>query len=142
MSTVALSTGRSTAPRSEARTTGGAAAVRPTASARPAAARDGSDRSATRMRLTRRGRLVLVGLGLTLAAGAGSIAGQAVAEAPLAEQATTTVVVGPGDSLWTIAQGIAAPGEDVRDVVSGLAELNELDGLGLQVGEELLLPAS
>ena len=142
MSTVALSTGRITAPRSGARTAGGAVAVRSSSSARPAAVREGSERPTTRMRLTRRGRLVLVGLGLALAAGAGSIAGQAVAEAPLAEQATTTVVVGPGDSLWTIAQGIAAPGEDVRDVVSGLAELNELDGLGLQVGEELLLPAS
>lgn len=135
MSTVAISTGRITAPRSEARAATGAGQVRGTASARPAA-------DHARMRLTRRGRIVLVGLGLALAAGAGSVAGQAVAEAPPVEQATTTVVVGPGDSLWTIAQGITAPGEDVRDVVTSLAELNELDGLGLQVGEELLLPAS
>lgn len=135
MSTVAISTGRITAPRSEGRAATGPVQVRGTASARPA-----DDHA--RMRLTRRGRIVLVGLGLALAAGAGSVAGQAVAEAPPVEQATTTVVVGPGDSLWTIAQGITAPGEDVRDVVISLAELNELDGLGLQVGEELLLPAS
>ena len=147
MSTVAISTGRITAPRSEARAATRSVQVRSTASARPAADHARTEGVVTpaapaRMRLTRRGRIVLVGLGLALAAGAGSVAGQAVAEAPPVEEATTTVVVGPGDSLWTIAQGITAPGEDVRDVVSSLAELNELDGLGLQVGEELLLPAS
>ncbi|GMA31741.1 LysM peptidoglycan-binding domain-containing protein [Litorihabitans aurantiacus] len=96
------------------------------------------------MRLTRRGRAVLVGLGLAVAAGVGSVAGQAVAgqEVATPTAATTTVVVAPGESLWTIADTIAAPDQDVRDVVSAIADLNDLDGLGVQAGAELLLPAS
>jgi hypothetical protein len=37
---------------------------------------------------------------------------------------------------------VAAPGEDLRDVVSGLAELNGLSSSGLQAGQKILLPAS
>ncbi|PWD50040.1 hypothetical protein C8046_04490 [Serinibacter arcticus] len=104
--------------------------------------RPGAAPTSSRMRLTRRGRVVLVGLGLAVAAVAGSVAGQAVAGAPAVEQATTTLVVAPGETLWTIAEGITAPGEDVRDVVAVIAELNEMDSFSLMAGEELLLPVS
>lgn len=97
---------------------------------------------ASRMRLTRRGRVVLVALGLVLAGGIGSVATQAVAEGPAVEAATTTVIVAPGETLWSIASSIAEPGDDVRDVVAVIADLNELASLELRAGEPLLLPAA
>ena len=101
-----------------------------------------SNAGTSRMRLTRRGRVVLVALGLALAAGIGSIATQAVAEGPAIEAATTTVIVAPGQTLWSIASSITSPGEDVRDVVNAIADLNAMGNLELRAGDELLLPAS
>lgn len=95
-----------------------------------------------RLRLTRRGRVVLAVAGLLMAGGVGSIMTQAAADPAVDAGATTTVVVAPGESLWTLAEEIAAPEDDVRDVVAAIADLNDLDGLALLAGQELLLPAS
>ena len=61
-------------------------------------------------------------------------------------EAVGTVVVQPGDTLWSIsegiiAQGIAEPGTDIRDVVSDVKSLNALSTSSLQVGQTLLIPA-
>ena len=97
------------------------------------------------LRLTRRGRLVLV---LTLAAllltafslgsqatQASDVAGQGAA--PQLEQTT----VQPGESLWSVAQRIA-PDNDPREVVSQIRRLNGLTSSQLQVGQHLLLPTA
>jgi Tfp pilus assembly protein FimV len=89
-------------------------------------------------RLTGRGRLVvflfaLVALAaLALAMAGGSFAG----EEP---EATQTVVVSPGQTLWSIASS-ASDGRDVRDMMSHLVTLNDLDSVALDAGQQLEVP--
>ena len=99
------------------------------------------------LRLTRRGRrlvagLVLVGgLGLAaLAALAGPVVlGAAPAGSGLTLVGESSVVVQPGDTLWSIASDIA-PGQDPRGVVDALQEANDMVGAGLVPGQVLLVP--
>ncbi|WP_231581878.1 LysM peptidoglycan-binding domain-containing protein [Cellulosimicrobium funkei] len=93
------------------------------------------------LRLTRRGRVVLVLLAAVLLLLAARV-GVAVASAPGEPVEVRVHVVTAGETLWELAQGVAAPGEDLRDVVNGLAELNGLSSSGLQAGQKILLPAS
>jgi hypothetical protein len=89
------------------------------------------------VRLTRRGRRVLLGLLVVLA---GLVAllvaqpGQAADTSPL-----PSVVVRPGDTLWTIA-GDYAPGRDRLGTIEDIRRLNHLDGYSLQPGRRLVLP--
>lgn len=101
--------------------------------------------SATRLRLTVRGRRVLaavasvpavVALSLAILSGGGALASD-VHTAPAPEFAT--VSVHPGDSLWTIAETIA-PDADPRDVVDGIMRLNGLTSSALDVGQSLAIP--
>ncbi len=116
----------------------------------------GSCRSRRRpvaLRVTRRGRLaltvsvtVLLAAGAVLALSAGSrpapaAAAHAVVAAAPASEVPAEVVVLPGDTLWSIADEVAAPGEDVRDVVLRLKEANGLDSVALAVGDRILVPA-
>ncbi len=92
------------------------------------------------VRLTRRGRLVLFVLCLSLALVAlvlvaGSATGTAETGAPVPVE---TVTVQPGDTLWGIAAEVR-PGEDPRQVVHEIAELNGLSG-SLQIGDEIAVP--
>ncbi|WP_353706723.1 LysM peptidoglycan-binding domain-containing protein [Cellulosimicrobium sp. ES-005] len=93
------------------------------------------------LRLTRRGRVVLVLLAAVVLLLAARV-GVAVASGPGEPVEVRVHVVSSGETLWELAQGVAAPGEDLRDVVSGLAELNGLSSSGLQAGQKILLPAS
>lgn len=100
--------------------------------------------TATRLRLTVRGRRVLVMLAaIPIAAGVAFAAlggGSAIASGeavPTVEFETVTVM--PGDTLWSIAESIA-PGEDPRSVVSEIQRLNALSSGSLQVGQQLALP--
>jgi LysM repeat protein len=45
-----------------------------------------------------------------------------------------------GDTLWAIATDLATPGEDVRDLVADLKQLNELDSSELHPGQIVLVP--
>ena len=102
-------------------------------------------RPATRLRLTARGRSVLLALaavplaiGIAFAAISG---GSAVASGEDVATATfETVTVMPGDTLWSIAEGIA-PESDPRDVIGEITRLNMLQGGALQIGQELAIPA-
>ncbi|MFJ2521157.1 LysM peptidoglycan-binding domain-containing protein [Cellulosimicrobium cellulans] len=94
------------------------------------------------LRLTRRGRVVLVLLAAVLLLLLAARVGVAVASAPGEPVEVRVHVVTAGETLWELAQGVAAPGEDLRDVVNGLAELNGLSSSGLQAGQKILLPAS
>lgn len=115
--------------------------VRPSSS-RPAPVRAAAaSRSAGRLHLTRRGRAVAVLLGLLLVV-AGVMGGRAVAEGPQQATEVQTYAVQSGDTLWTIAQGVAKPGEDVRDVVIQLQRLNSLDSGSLLAGQVLMLPVA
>ena len=110
--------------------------IGPSRAARTAPSRSGH------LRLTRRGRVVLVAAALlaVLAAGfflgATSVAsGQAGTPTP-----TRTVVVAPGESLWTLAAEITPEGEDVRDTMYDIKRLNALDSSALQAGQRLRIP--
>lgn len=102
-------------------------------------------RPATRLRLTARGRRVVLAvasvplaIGIAFAALSG---GSAVASGEeVATASFETVTVMPGDTLWTIAESIA-PGADPRDVIGDITRLNVLQGGALQIGQELAIPA-
>lgn len=98
------------------------------------------------IRLTRRGRAVLVGLAATvtlvalwLTVGPGAFAGDGGHGGPPGP--ARTVVVGPGDTLWGIAAA-ADPGTDPRRTVQRIMDLNGLGGDPVvRPGQEIRLPA-
>jgi hypothetical protein len=95
------------------------------------------------LRLTARGRRVVALLALLLALGAILFGSQrATADGSPRAQEVVAYTVAPGETLWSIAASVATPGEDVRDVIAELEELNGLPGAGLQAGQQLLVPAS
>ncbi|RKO23153.1 LysM peptidoglycan-binding domain-containing protein [Pseudarthrobacter phenanthrenivorans] len=99
------------------------------------------------MRLTRRGRVVLIGIPLVLLAAlllslAGFFNSPAKASdsmADLAATPTVTVTVQPGESLWGIAASVA-PERDARDVVADIVQLNNLPAGGVHPGQQLFVP--
>jgi hypothetical protein len=99
------------------------------------------------LRLTRRGRVVLIGIPLVLlAALLLSLAGFLTSPAKAADSAaglsvtpTVVVTVQPGQSLWAIA-GTAAPQRDARDVIADIVQLNNLTGGGVVPGQQLFVP--
>lgn len=93
------------------------------------------------MRLTRRGRLVFSLLAAALALGA-IFGGRAVADGPEQALEVRSHVIQPGDTWWSLASDVALPGEDVRDVVQELVDLNGRSSAGLIAGQSVVLPAS
>jgi hypothetical protein len=94
------------------------------------------------VRLTRRGRLVLLA-GLVVLLFAAFSLGRVGAEGttssvPAAQLETTTVQ--PGETLWGVAKRLA-PGQDPRPVVEQIRRINALPDAGLRAGQQLLLPA-
>lgn len=99
----------------------------------------------TRLRMTVRGRRVLVALAaIPLAAGIGFAAlsgGSAIASGETVTTANfETVTVLPGDTLWAIAQSVA-PNVDPREAIHEIQKLNALTGGSLQAGQQLAIPA-
>jgi LysM repeat protein len=91
-----------------------------------------------RLRLTRRGRVVLIGLFLLL------VATIAVVLSPAARGAdptgpAPTVVVQPGDTLWSVAER-HRPSRDPYAVIREIRRLNGLSSNIVHVGQELTLP--
>ena len=99
------------------------------------------------LRLTRRGKVVLIGIPLVLLAAlllslAGFFNSPAKASDSAADLAVTpavTVTVQPGQSLWAIA-GNVAPQRDARDVVADIVQLNNLTGAAVLPGQQLFVP--
>jgi LysM repeat protein len=97
------------------------------------------------LRLTRRGRrlarsvvvLLAVVTALVLSVAGRSASVQAGTGA--AESATTTVVVQPGQTLWTVARSLSADA-DVRETVARIQELNGLAGSNVRPGQQLVVP--
>jgi hypothetical protein len=98
----------------------------------------------TRLRLTRRGRVVFTGLAalplVVWAFGAILGAGGAAAESEsLRSTAFEYVTVGAGESLWAIAESIA-PNDDPRVVIDEIIRLNGLRDALVEPGQRLALP--
>jgi len=94
------------------------------------------------MRLTRRGRVVVLALGFLIVCASVLFSSTAVANDPDPGVEVTTATVAQGETLWHLARDIAQPGEDLRDVVTLIKELNDLDSSQVQIGQQLLLPAN
>lgn len=94
------------------------------------------------LRLTRRGRVVVWLLALVAAAGILLGGGRALAGEPVSPAPLGTVTVQSGQTLWQIASDVALPGEDVRDVVAEIKEVNGLATADIQAGQQLYVRAS
>jgi hypothetical protein len=94
-----------------------------------------------RVRLTRRGRLAVVGsvLGLMVLGFSvtGHVSSQAASSAGV--QHARAVTVQPGETLWAVAERIA-PHADPRLVVARIAQINHLAGAQLFAGQQLVVP--
>ena len=101
------------------------------------------------LRLTRRGRIVLVGVPLillsvlliSLAGFLNSPAKAADSASELSLTPTVSVTVQPGQSLWEIA-GTVSPERDTRDVVADIVQLNNLDGGRVMPGQQIFVPSN
>lgn len=98
------------------------------------------------IRVTRRGRLLLLVALAAVAFGLLSMGGgpaPAATEEP-ARTATAQVVVAAGDSLWSIARS-AAPAADPRETIERIRELNpdllDVPDGSLRPGQALVVPA-
>ena len=100
------------------------------------------DRRPAALRLTRRGRLVMVVLFLValLAGGVlfGSTSTRATGEAGPARD-YRYLVVQPGETLWGIAKSVA-PQEDPRATIEAIRRLNAMPDTGVEAGQRIALP--
>lgn len=94
------------------------------------------------IRLTRRGRLALVGVALMCMLLGFSIGNVVSFSAGVAAAPTSShsIVVSPGQTLWAIATQ-AAPKADPRATVQQIIVLNHLASTQLQPGQTLALPS-
>lgn len=94
--------------------------------------------------LNRRGRLartlVVLSLAIVMLATFGFNAGAGNSDqmSPTSD-AFITVIVGPGESLWSLAGQIAVDG-DKRSLVDEIISVNSLPTADVQVGQELRIP--
>ena len=94
--------------------------------------------AAPSLRVTRRGRLVVLALALLVVLLPG--AWRAMATAQVEGPTTVAVTVQPGDTLWGIAAEID-PGADPRALIAEIREMNALTQSGLVPGQVLVVPA-
>jgi LysM repeat protein len=92
-----------------------------------------------RLRLTRRGRVVIFALFLLFAAAAVTLAATASRAADPSGPAETTVVQ-QGETLWSIADRHDLKG-DPRAVIEEIRRLNALPDYTIYTGQELKLPS-
>lgn len=109
----------------------------------PAARPASSASRRTRLRLTRRGRLVLTALAaapvIAATAWFGVSTGSASADNRTTGAEVQHVTVLPGQSLWQVAEAVA-PNADPRDVVDAIVDMNALQTTVVTPGETLAVP--
>src|SRR5580698_2088227 len=96
------------------------------------------------LRLTRRGRAVVAAAAALLMAvltfaGTAQATNRPPSPGSPGNQNVAQVVVGPGESLWSVAES-ADPGQDTRLVIQQIIELNALTGYVIVVGQHLWVP--
>lgn len=111
--------------------------VPPVRVARPARPK----RVAAPVRLTRRGRLILLALLLGLVLGVVVLAmAPATATSDRGSAVAERVTVQPGDTLWAIAERVR-PNTDPRATIARIKDMNALTSGVAQAGQVLLVPA-
>jgi hypothetical protein len=103
-------------------------------------------RRLSRVRLTARGRVLIIGWALIMTMlGLGVVgalraeaAGEGASPAPAGWH---MIVVQPNDTLWGIARDVA-PAADPRAIIDELRAVNDLSGSALHVGTRLWVPAA
>lgn len=93
------------------------------------------------LRLTSRGRVVVLLVVLAAALAVFALRGAPAASSDIIHhQRTATVVVSPGETVWDIARRVA-PDADTRSVVAEIEELNSMTDAGsIRVGQPLSVP--
>lgn len=95
------------------------------------------------LRLTTRGRRALAVLVAAPVLALGALGVLQVSTASAGQEAASvsyeTVVVQPGETLWSIAAGVA-PEVDPREVIADIQRLNGVGG-AIQPGQQLAIPA-
>lgn len=98
---------------------------------------------APRLRLTARGRRAIALLVATPVLALGALGALQATSAIAGQQASDvsyeTVVVQPGQTLWSIA-GAVAPDVDPREVIADIQRINAIGG-AIQPGQQLAIPA-
>jgi len=91
------------------------------------------------VRLTRRGQLALLTVLLAVATG---LAGLVAAPGQAADRpgVVPTMVVRPGDTLWSVANRYA-PDRDPFETIDAIRRLNGIDGYTVHPGERLAMPS-
>jgi hypothetical protein len=92
------------------------------------------------VRLTRRGRVVLLALLLLLTGMVAVLVAASTGDAAAPAGPAPSVVVQPGDTLWSIAARYA-PGPDPFGTIEQIRQLNGLEGYTVHAGQRLQLPA-
>ena len=103
-------------------------------------ARAAVEGSLSDLELTRRGRWVLWSTAIVVASGMAVMGGGALASTPELPHEMVLHVVTEGENLWGLAESIALPGEDLRDVVELIIEVNGRATASLWAGEQIVLP--
>lgn len=94
------------------------------------------------LRLTRRGRLVILAMLLVIGAAVSlAVTSSGAASSTAQVVPVQYVTVAPGDTLWTIA-GAVAPNADRRDTVAQIIERNALSGSSVHVGQRIAVPVA
>ncbi|MGY1680033.1 LysM peptidoglycan-binding domain-containing protein [Geodermatophilus sp. SYSU D01176] len=106
------------------------------------AVRGGCTAAPASVRLTRRGRRLVTALALGGAVALGSLIPPLLdgGDGGLRLAGGSSVVVEPGDTVWSIAGEVAGDERDVRVVVDAIEELNDLEGSVVVPGQVLHLP--
>jgi LysM domain len=117
---------------------------RPVLVGRPVFAARAAAVPSPRIRLTRRGRIVVAALAVMAACGLFVAAsGAAQASGPTAARAATgsglRIIVQPGSTLWSIAEN-ADPHADARTVVQEIMQANRLKTADITAGQRLWVP--
>jgi Tfp pilus assembly protein FimV len=98
--------------------------------------------AATPVRLTRRGRVVVLVLLVMIASLASAVLFTTASRAEeLPAGPPPTLVVQPGDTLWDVAARVM-PGRNGQAAVDELRRLNHLNGYDVPAGQVLILPAA
>ncbi|RWZ55414.1 LysM peptidoglycan-binding domain-containing protein [Labedella populi] len=110
----------------------------------------GEKPASARLRITRRGRLVLATLVISPVLALGAVAGinatSAIATSDGAGSSAAVVdfeyvTINAGESLWQVAERIA-PASDPRDVVADIVSLNQLGSSSVEAGQRLAIPSA